>query len=570
MKYKKSLLSLATLGIFAGVGLVSVSNVSAFTDYFKNEDTYNENGNNMYYIDANKVNIECPSGSATYKVDKNYDATKITWFRADETCTNITFDLNGKTVADGAITIPGGVTVTLKDSVGNGYFQNSASHNDAYLDSIVNTQAYGASTASTLIIESGRYQGSFRANGRKLDIRITGGAFDNALSIPMEVTLAIFGGTFSTKPDEKYIDSSFEAYEVDGKFVVDRRFMLTNFFQYMYVGQSSEAYVSPGLVAKTAEVTSSDESILGISCKDSKIIPGQMMIETTDGSIGSKACTITAKKAGKATVSYTTDYGYNGTITVYIADVDTTDYGSAADSAKYELLARYLSVWNAEPVEHSWLTTAPSAIAPDAVEGYKEKYASTAAAIKAGHKIKLTLNFEETTLDDEEKKIIEEIGETNPMDDAKNIAAVYTAAGEIVDVTDKKTLLAQVFGISEFPLPNILKNHNREVYIVGLRKNPNGDYSFSTKLPTTIDNNHIIFSGSYYLNGDKFVILYDGSPINPDGTTDDVPATPNSAGFGEDHSTLLILGASLAGLLAISAPIAYLIHRKKSLDKVRF
>lgn len=629
MKYKKSLLSLAMLGIFASTGLAAAPSASAktFTDFFDLEDK--EGG--AYYIDANRINIACGTNTDEYKVSQNYNSDKLTWFRFDDNCTNITFDINGKSVADGAIAIPGGATVTLKDSVGNGTFYNLASRNDAYVDYIVAALGYGASTGSTVKIESGTWQGSFNGNNRNLNVQVVGGTFkdstweansrvsysiaggafsnmalttndtyqgqtnisggkftnttfsvrtiggNDASSIAISggefdgytvndnsnlLKLTISGGTFSTKPDEKYLVQGLTTYAQNGKFIVDRDFMLTDFFQYMYIGQSSEAYVSPGLVAKTAKVTSSDESVLGVSCKDSKIIPGQMVMETTDGSIGSKVCTITAKKAGRATLSYATDYGYNGNITVYVADVDATDYSSDADSAKYELLARYLSVWNAETVEHSWLSTAPSAFVPEAVEGYKKEYASTAAAIKAGHKIKLNLDFKDAALTEEEQKILE----------GKNIAAAYTAAGSVFDSTDKKTILEDWHaGISSFPLPEILKNRNRTVQVATFTKYPQsteGDYSI---IDATVKGNRIIVAENYSAHGDaKFVILYDGSPINPDGTTDDVPATPNSAGFGEEHSTLLILGTSIAGLLAISAPAIYLVHRKKSLGKVRF
>ena len=68
----------------------------------------------------------------------------------------------------------------------------------------------------------------------------------------------------------------------------------------------------------------------------------------------------------------------------------------------------------------------------------------------------------------------------------------------------------------------------------------------------------------------KFIILYDGSVINPDGTTEDVPAVPNSAGFSDENSMAIVLGASAALGLVIAVIAIYANGRKKALNKVRF
>lgn len=613
MEHKKSLLALAAFGIFTGIGLVSAPNASAFTEYFKDADTYRGEGpENMYYIDANKIDIECPSGSATYKVDKNYDSAKPAWFRADETCTSIVFDLNGKTVEDGAITIPGGATVILKDSIGGGSFQNLANHTDAYLDSIVNTQIYGASTKSKVVVENGDFLGSFRNNGHGLDIEIAGGVFsgsnvifgtmsaiisgglfndgltvgENSMvtinggtfnkTVSGEGKLTISGGTFSVKPDEKYLNPGYTFYEVDGKYIVDRNFMLTNFFQYMYVGQTNDAYISPAIISKTAKVTSSDENIVGVSCEDSKKLVGQMLIESED--IISKACVITAKKAGKAVLSYTTDYGYEGDITVRVADIDATDYGNDADKAKYELTARYLSVFIADPVKHAWYTTAPSAVGSDYdtyLENLKKQFAGLISAIDDGHKIKLKLDVKEVPVTDEDKELVGKAtvyknGEGLVPVTSTNIAAAYSVSGSILDVTNNKTLVEDwAYGTSRLPIPEILKNRQRAIQIMPVRENTE-ENQYVYAQDAKIEDGYIVVENMVFRAGNKFIILYDGSVINPDGTTEDVPSVPNSAGFSDENSMTIILGASAALGLIIAVIAIYANGRKKALNKVRF
>lgn len=454
--------------------------------------------------------------------------------------------------------INGGIfenTRITRSSINGGAFSGDTIMDVVVADDIIN-------------INNGTFGDINTKEGVKLNI--CGGTFNGTISGEGDITIS--GGTFSERPDEKYLANGYAIYESDGKFVVDRSFTLTNFFQYMYVGQTNDAYISPAIISKTAKVTSSDESVVGISCKDSKKLLGQMLVESED--IISKACTITAKKAGKAVLSYTTDYGYKGDITVHVADIDATSYGDDAYNAKYELTARYLSVYIADPVEHAWHTTAPSSVGPGYdtyLEDLRKQFTGLVSAIDARHKIKLELNVENSTLDEEEKVLL----------DGKNIAAVYTILGSITDTTDKKTVVEEWrSGISSFPLPEILKNRNRTIQIatfVKIQQSADAEIENHVNFIEAVIKDgriHIVPEGRISLYNNKFAIVYDGSVINPDGTTADTPAAPNS-GFEEDlfkegKSIFMILGLSTAVLLITSVIVAYGIHRKKAINKVRF
>lgn len=594
MKHKKPLLALATFGIFASAGIFNNYNVSAFSNYFT--EMGEDNPESSHYLPdtvVNRINIECVDGAVDYKVSQDYDASRYTWFRADSNCTDITFDLNGKTIEQGAITIPHGAVIKLTDSVGTGSLKNTENFElyDGYnslISNMINIRIdYGEApfgAVGKIVFESGSYQGnvSRSSSANEEPIEIKGGTFYGQIS--SGGNMVISGGAFSEEPDNQYITEGYEVHTENGKYVVtqktsqetepeaDQKFVLTNFFQYMYVGQTNDAYISPATIARTANVTSSDESIVGVSCEDSTKLLGQMMVESED--IISKACTITAKKAGKAVLSYTTDYGYEGDIAVHVVDIDATSYGNDADKAKYDLTARFLSAYVADPVEHVWYTTAPSAVDSDYgtyLENLKKTFAGLVSAIDAGHKIKLELNVENSTLSKEEKALIE----------GKNVAAVYAVEGSISDVTDKKTVVEEWrSGISSFPLPEILKNRIRTVQIAAFVKIQQaadaGVENHVNLIEATIKDGRVYVSpeGRISLYNNKFAILYDGSVINSDGTTDDVPAVPKT-GHEEDlskegKSIFMILGVSAAILLIASAITAYGIHRKKALNKVRF
>ena len=459
-------------------------------------------------------------------------------------------------------------------TVDGGVFENvsitRSNINGGNFTSSIDIDTVDGDANAVVNISDGTFGNINSKNNSKLNI--SGGTFNGTIS--GNGVVSISGGTFSTKPDEKYLNPGYTFYEVDGKYIVDRNFMLTNFFQYMYVGQTNDAYISPAIISKTAEVTSSDEDIVSVSCKDSTKLLGQMMVESED--IISKACTITAKKAGKAVLSYTTDYGYEGSITVRVADIDATDYGNDADKAKYELTARYLSAYIADPVEYAWYTTAPSTVGPDSgayLENLKKQFTGLISAIDDGHKIKLKLDVKEAPVTDEDKELVGKAtvyknGEGPVPVTSTNIAAAYSVSGSILDVTNNKTLVEDwAYGTSRLPIPEILKNRQRTIQIMPVRKNAE-ENQYVYAQDAKIEDGYIVVENIFRADS-KFIVLYDGDPIT-ENSLPDIPAVPNSAGFSDENSIAIILGASAALGLIIAVIAIYANGRKKALNKVRF
>ena len=608
MKHKKSLLALATFGIFAGVGLATTANVSAFTDYFIDEDTYREGENNMYYIDANKIDIECPSGAAAYKVDKDYDASKLTWFRADVTCTNISFDLNGKTVADGAITIPGGVTITLEDSVGGGSLQNSASRNHAFVDSIVNAQGYGDGATSKVIIKSGQYQGGFRGNGRSLAVDIEGGAFedsnwDSTVNVAYTIqagtfnnimlahnsdyggqisisggtfnnptfsvralsengstigsisirggvfnnptmddsskllNLAISGGTFSERPDEKYLATSlhgkFVTYEVDGKYIVAEPFFIYA-PSYIVKGEESEVTGTPAFLWDDAEITSSDESIV-------KILDS----EREDGRAAFK---FIAGKTGKATINFATTYE-SGSFDVYVDEISATNL---TGEELQRSASSITSILNCLMKTSDFIPSCTGLAPVFRDKDHNAAVNKVADAFKAGHTLVLELGETGVELSADQ---INQVLEVAP---GLNILRSGRYDIFVKDSVTKETLATEIPGIISVDVPVPLQD--RTITVVGTY----GDKAMVTNLKIEDDK---MFFPAYY---DSITILYDGDPISGKISKEDIPAVPNSAGFSDENSMAIILGASAALGLIIAVIAIYANGRKKALNKVRF
>ncbi|MBQ3353507.1 hypothetical protein IJG89_04210 [Candidatus Saccharibacteria bacterium] len=637
MKYKKSLLSLATLGIFAGVGLLSLN-------------TYAEE-----YIQPTDINIDDCS-SDTYKVTQDYDAQVNVHFYIK--CPTMTFDLNGKKIEQGRIWAARSDTnnTTFIDSVGGGYIKGGNNDYALFIDisepnhsATVKSGKYigGTTLYGPVNIEGGEFEGSLYSHWQNEMAKISGGRFNNltlnggtvtggeftnltvenkmsasdnhtfrttlnggtydgdinvkglltliisngtfndnivvdqgsALNISGGIfngtisgptgNVQLHGGSYAIKPDDKYLSDYQTFYEENGRYYIETKFSINEALNYMYTGQVAKVYAVPPRIVKTMTMTSSDESVLAITYRD---VSGQMEFREYD---------FTARKAGKAMVSYTTDAGYEGSFMIYITDVDASDYGNAADSIRYSLM-RATTIYNTVTQRDENVTISGDATEIDTSK-MQAKYNKVAEAVQAGKKLKLTLSENSAELTDEQKNLVDDAvyytldsdgkSEEHPVK-GMNIAAVYELSSSLIDANTGVIIVDEIienFAISRLSLPDILKNRSRTLAIASLYKDSGGNYAGSSAYAASVENGYVTIKNDNTLAyGNKFVILYDGSPINSDGTTDDVPATPNSAGFGEDHSTLLIIGASLAGLLVISAPIAYLIHRKKSLDKVRF
>ena len=613
MKHKKSLLTLIAFSIFAGI--VATQNVHA------------EEG--PITVDVCPEYTD----QKVYKVDKDYTGETLVNFDIAG-CAVVEFDLNGKKVDNGSVGTWSSarmeqVNLRLVDSVGGGYFKgyngdretmtpvvdtvaiesgiwNGDIHgkesvlisggnvSSSFISSVSSIEISGgilteASVSSGKVnISGGTFNNDFVAMSGRIEIsggmfnspigvtptvtelEITGGEFYNSIigngnvhinggifhDVNFGENVTIHKGIFLQRPDNKYLADDTEIYEKDGKYIVDYEFALTGFLQYMYSGQTYDrAIVGPAMVAKTFEITSSDKSVVDFSCEEVNPENSGSMYKD-----GYKVCTAVAKKTGKSTISYTTGYGHSGEFVTYVADVDASDYGNAADQVKYGFIAELNSsncvLYN--KVDGSMNVTCSSL----AIGGSASKITLATEAFEAGHKIKLALGYEETTLDEDEKELLKD----------KNIAAAYITSGSIMDATSNETIAdGWVTSISRVPLPKILENRKRAVQIATIiAKTNTADGSVGVNLfDAAVEGDFINVNDSMQLYASKYVVLYDGDPITED-SLPDVPAVPNSAGFDDEQSAAIFIGAAISIVLIITVITIYANNRKKALNKVRF